>query len=307
MKTKFIDLKQASLSPKRLVLSLGGFDGIHLGHQFLIKKLIETSKKKQTDSCLCLFDPLPFQVLQGEKAFKRLFTIQELEKLLKSFNLDFLCVVPFDSQFAKLGSKEFIRSVLIPHFNPLHIVVGYDFSFSYQKAGNFSVLQSYGKEIGFSVEQVGPYLYKGQAISSSRIRKHLSFADMKEVKTLLGRPFSIQSHVLRGDGRGRKLGFPTANLKPEKKELPPLGVYSGRVQIQKNYYPAIVNIGCRPSFNGSQTVVEAHIPAFNRNLYDQMVTVELEGFIRKERAFSKISELKEQIRQDIQIAFGSIS
>ncbi|MCZ0932587.1 MAG: bifunctional riboflavin kinase/FAD synthetase [Oligoflexia bacterium] len=304
METKFIDLRRASSSPKSLVLSLGGFDGIHLGHQVLIKKLVEISKKKQASSCLCLFDPLPFQVLQGEKAFKRLFTIQELGKLLKSFNLDFLCILPFDSHFAKLSAKEFIQSVLVPHFDPLHIIVGYDFSFSYQKEGNFSVLQSYGKELGFSVEQLKPCLYQGKPISSSRIRKHLSLADMKEVKALLGRAFSIQSQVLRGDGRGRKLGFPTANLKPEKKELPPLGVYSGRAQIQKDGYPAIVNIGCRPSFNGSQTFVEVHIPSFNRNLYDQILTVELGDFIRKERAFSKLSDLKEQIRQDIQVAFG---
>ena len=301
MKFQFIDLNRADLSPKGSVLSLGGFDGIHLGHQLLIKQLVEASKKKQAPSCLCLFDPLPFQFLKGE-AFKRLFTIQELKEFLKKFNLDFLCIIPFDNNFSRLSSTEFIQSILIPHFNPQHIVIGYDFSFSYQKQGNFSILNSYGKKLGFSVEQVEPFLYKGKPISSTRIRKHLSLADMKEVKSLLGRSFSIQSQVVRGDGRGKKLGFPTANLKPNQKELPPLGVYSGRAQIQNRWQKAVINIGCRPSFDGSQIFVEAHIPSIDWDIYNQTLKLELGQFIRKERIFSNSSDLKAQIKQDIQTA-----
>lgn len=304
MEIKFINPKKSSFKLKNSVLSLGGFDGIHLGHQALIKKLILASKEKQAPSCLCLFDPLPFQVLKKESSFKRLFTIPELESFLKDFDLDFLCIIPFDIQFSKLGSKEFIQSVLMPYFNPLHIVVGYDFSFSYQKEGNFSILQSSGKEFGFSVEQVKPLLFKGQPISSSRIRHNLSLGNIKEVKALLGRAYSIQSQVLRGDGRGRNLGFPTANLKPKNKELPGFGVYSGRTQIQKDFYPSVINIGCRPSFNDSQCLVEAHILSFNENIYGQNLRVELEAFIRKEQAFSKLSDLKEQIQKDIQTAFS---
>ena len=304
METRFIDLKKADSSLKRSILSLGGFDGIHLGHQALIQKLIGASKERQAPSCLCLFDPLPFQVLKGEKTFKRLFTIPELESLLADFKLDFLCIMPFSACFSKLSSKEFIQSVLAPQFDPLHIIIGYDFSFSYQKEGNFSILQSYGSQLGFSVEKVDPYLYEGEPVSSSKVRKRLSLADMKGVKTLLGRAFSIQSKVLRGDGRGRKLGFPTANLRPTNKELPPWGVYSGTVQIQKDSYPAIVNIGCRPSFGASYSLVEVHIPSFERDIYGEIVTVELENFIRKEKEFSKVSDLKRQISQDIQTAFS---
>ena len=304
MKTKFIDLGQQDLKLKNSVLSLGSFDGIHLGHQSLIKKLIAVSKEKQAPSCLCLFDPLPFQVLKGKKVFKRLFTIQELEDLLKSFNLNFLCIIPFDKKFSKLSSKEFVHSVLISHFKPAHIIVGYDFSFSYQREGNFSVLQSYGKEHGFSVERLAPYLYKEKPISSSKIRKYLALADMEQVKTLLGRPFSIQSQVVKGDGRGKKLGFPTANLKPKGKELPPFGVYSGRAQIQKTFKPAVINIGIRPSFKASQSFVEAHILDFEGNLYGQILKLELDFFIRKEQNFSKISDLKRKIKQDIQIALA---
>ena len=304
MKLKIIDLKRPDLSPKKSILSLGGFDGLHLGHQVLVKKLISVSKSKKSPSCLCVFDPLPFQVLNKEREFKRLFTLDELEHfLLKNFDLDFLYIIPFDRPFSKLSSKEFIQSVLIPYFDPLHIVVGYDFSFSHQKAGNFSVLQSYGKEFGFSVEKAEPYLYKSQPVSSSRIRQALSSANLKELKSLLGRSFSIQSQVLRGEGRGRKLTFPTANLKPDKKLLPPFGVYSGRAQIQQKYYSAIINIGCRPSFKGGQSLVEAHILDFTGDLYGQSLKLELENFIREERKFNRLSDLKEQIKQDIQTAF----
>ena len=304
MKIKFIAQAQEASKLKNSVLSLGGFDGVHLGHQSLIKRLVAVSKEKQIVSCLCLFDPLPFQVLKGEKAFKRLFTIYEMEDLLKNFNLDFSCIISFDKKFSKLSSKEFIQSVLIPHFKPAHIIVGYDFSFSYQKEGNFSVLQSYGKEHDFSVERLAPYLYKEKPISSSRIRKYLALADMEEVKTLLGRPFSIQSRVIKGDGRGKKLGFPTANLQPKGKELPPFGVYSGRAQIQKAFKPAVINIGNRPSFKGSQSFVEAHILDFEGDLYGQVLKLELDSFIRKEQSFSKISDLKRKIRQDIQFSLA---
>ena len=300
MEVRFIDLNQPDLSPKRSVLSLGGFDGIHLGHQALIRKLIEVSKDRQAPSCLCLFDPLPFQVLEKKSEFKRLFAISELGDLLKGFGLDFLCIIPFDGSFSRLSSKDFIQSVLIHHFDPLHVIVGYDFSFSYQKSGNFSILKSYGQKFGFSVEKVKPCLYKGGPISSSRIRTCLSLSDMEGVRALLGRSFSIQSQVVRGDGRGRQLGFPTANLKPEQKELPPFGVYAGRARIQENWLPAVVNIGCRPSFNGSQFFVEIHIPSFSRDIYNQILKVELDYFIRKEKAFSKLSDLKKQMRRDVQ-------
>ena len=304
MKVRKIDFKRLDLGPKNSVLSLGAFDGLHLGHQVLIKKLIEISKSKKSPSCLCLFDPLPFQVLNKDKEFKRLFTIPELEYfLLKNFDLDFLYMIPFDIAFSKMSSREFIQSFLVPYFNPLHIVIGYDFSFSHRKEGNFSVLQSYGKEFGFSVEKLEPYLYKNQAVSSSRIRQALSSADFKELRVLLGRAFSIQSPVLKGDGRAKELGFPTANLKPDKKRLPPFGVYSGRAKIQENDYPAIVNIGCRPSFEPSETLVEAHILGFSGNLYDQILSLELEKFIRKEKKFSQLLDLKEQIKRDIHTAF----
>ena len=302
MKTQVIDFKQAHLAPKGSVLSLGGFDGIHLGHQVLLKRLLFAAKEKKALSCLCLFDPLPHQVLKGQNSFKRLFTIEETQEFLKSFSLDFFCIIPFESSFSKLRPKEFFSSFIMRQFDPVHMVVGYDFSFAYQRKGDFFVLKELANQFGFSVEQVEACLYKNQPISSSRIRKCLSQAQMGELKALLGRPFSIQAKVIRGEARGRQIGFPTANLRVFQKELPPFGVYGGRANVAGSWHKAVINIGQRPTFfsNDRSALIEIHIPFFELDLYGQELKIELDFFIRKEKVFSGISELQSAIKRDIQ-------
>lgn len=299
MITQVIDFNQAGLSPKRTVLSLGCFDGIHLGHQKLIKRLLLEAKRYQAPACLCVFDPPPIQVLQ-EKALKRLFTIEETVKLLEPFHLDFLCIIPFNKSFSKLKPGEFVESFLVKQFAPLKLIVGYDFSFAYQRQGNFTVLKSLSDSFGFHVDQISAYLHEGEPVSSSRIRRHLMSAEMQKVQNLLGRSFSIRGKVIKGSSRGKQLGFPTANLQVSQKELPPLGVYSGRVDWSGNSHKAVINVGRRPTFDLENSVlVEAHIIQFQSDLYDQYITVQLEMFLREERAFSSASELKRAIEQDI--------
>ena len=309
LRTQVIDFNQANQAPKGSVLSLGGFDGIHLGHQALIKRLLFEAKKKKIPSCLCLFDPLPFQVLKGQSSFKRLFSIEETKELLQPFHLDFFCIIPFNYQFSKLKPGEFVRSFLIRQFDPVQIIVGYDFSFAYQKEGDFSVLKDLADQFGFSVEKVEAYLHKGKPVSSSRIRKCLSLAQMKELKALLGRPFSIQGTVVRGEARGRQLGFPTANLQVKHKELPSFGVYGGRAKAADLWHKAVINIGRRPTFDpeDKRCLIEVHIISSEWNLYDQHLKVELDFFIRKEKAFSKISELKMAIKQDVKVALAGLT
>ncbi len=308
MKTQIIDFDQSSLSPKGSVLSLGGFDGIHLGHQALIERLLAEAKKRKAPSCLCLFDPLPFQFLSGKRPFKRLFTIEETQEFLEPFGIDFFCIIPFTRSFSKLRPEEFIQSFIVRHFDPLLLVVGYDFSFAHQREGNFSVLQKLALRWGFSTKRIEPCLLKKQPISSSRIRQCLSLAQMNELKVLLGRPFSIKGIVERGAGRGRKIGFPTANLKLNQKELPPMGVYGGRAQIAGSWYKSAINIGQCPTFaskkGGGAVVVEVHlIPSPLFSLYNRPIRVELDFFIRPERAFPNTEELKTAIKEDIQRLF----
>ena len=303
MKTLRIDWKQPNLSPKKVTLSLGGFDGIHLGHQSLIKKLVRRAKENKSPSALCVFDPLPFQVLRDIKPFKRLLTLSEMESLLSELKLDFFCILPFNKELSKTNPQDFIDSFLIPHFQPKHILTGYDFSFAYQRKGNFSFLKSYQEKHPFSLEKADVFLQGGTVVSSSLIRKHLKLGEMRAVEKFLGRPFSIESQVLKGEGRGRKLGFPTANLKLDHKEYPCLGVYKAIVKIKnqpESQFKALVNIGIRPTFYKSKEILaEAYILGFNQDLYGQTLKLELKDFIRKERVFQSLERLKEQIQKDI--------
>lgn len=302
MKIQVIDFNQAELAPKKVVLSLGCFDGIHLGHQKLIQKLLLSAKSYQVASCLCVFDPPPVQVLQ-RKAFKRLFTIEETTKFLEASGLDFFCIIPFSKAFAKLKSKEFVEFFLVKQFAPVKLVVGYDFSFAHQRQGDFTVLKKLSSSFGFHVERVSAYLHEGKPVSSSRIKQHLALRELQKVKELLGKAFSIRGKVIKGNSRGRKLGFPTANLKVTQKELPPLGVYSGTVEIDGSSYKALINIGRRPTFDSENPVsIEVYIIGFQADLYGQYITVCLEAFLREEKAFSNISELKKAIEQDLKKA-----
>ena len=186
------------------------------------------------------------------------------------------------------------------------MIVGYDFSFAHQREGNFSVLKKLADKAGFSVEQIDVCLYKKEPVSSSRIRKCLALAQMEELKALLGRPFFIKSKVIKGDARGRKLGFPTANLQVKQKELPPVGVYGGRAKVADLWHKAVINIGRRPTFVTIEdsVLIEVHIISACFDLYAQDLEVELDFFIREEKAFSKVSDLKTAIKQDIQKALS---
>ena len=232
LKTVQIDWKKPQLSPKKVFLSLGGFDAVHLGHQFLIQKLVKKAKEKGRPSALCVFDPLPFQVLRNIKTYKRLLTLSELEPILANLKLDYFCILPFSKELSEIPAEDFMDSFLMPHFEPEHILVGYDFSFAHQRKGNFSFLKSCQKTYGFSLEQTPAFFQQKQLVSSSLIRKHLKVGEMKEIQKLLGRAFSIESVVLKGKGRARQLGFPTANLKLDHKEYPLLGVYKAVAKLQ---------------------------------------------------------------------------
>ena len=338
MKTQIIDFNQPHPQLKACVLTLGGFDGIHPGHQTLIKELVLEAKKAKAPSCLCVFNPLPFQFLRA-LPLKRLFTLYETERLLKPLGIDFFCIIPFDLKFSKLSPEDFVSRFIVRQFAPVKIITGYDFFFAHKKEGNFEVLKSLSQPFGFQVKRVEAHLYKGKPVSSSRIRDCLIAGKMEELKKLLGRSFSIYAPVVRGEGRGRELGFPTANLKVDKKELPLRGVYAGRAKVHakanhvfeegvnfkpdeaksladfkqnkaKNpshpWYQSVINIGRRPTFASShpELLVEVHIMSQNLDLYHQDLEVQLDCFIREEKSFKEMSHLKQAIKQDIKTALA---
>ena len=302
MKTFWVKWDKPSLSPKNLCLSLGGFDGVHLGHQSLIKRVVQQAKRNKVKSALLVFDPLPFQVLKNIKPFKRLLTLNEMSNFLSQLGLDYFCIMPFNKKISKIEAKNFVESFLIPHFKPQHIVLGYDFSFAHQKKGNFLFLKPYQKKYGFGLEEAPAFQLEKQVISSSLIRQHLKQAEIRQVNKQLGYSFFIEATVQKGEGRARELGFPTANLVDESKQKPCFGVYKATVKIENSpkKHKALVNIGCRPTFyKNKKVLVEAHILNFNQDLYGKNLKLELKDFVRKEKKFKSSEDLKKQILKDI--------
>lgn len=304
MQKILINISQPEKTPKKVSLSLGCFDGIHLGHQELIKKLKTEAQKKDSKSCLCIFQPHPSKILKPNQGFKNLFTIDETIKILRPYNLDYLCLLPFDLDFSKLSAKDFIYSFIYPHFKPKSFVVGYDFLFGFNREGNFNNLREGSKTLDFDLYQVPALFYKDEVISSSRIKKNLSEGNMQEVNQTLGHNFFIEANVIKGDGRGRQIGFPTANLDVSKdKYLPKKGVYVCQVQLAEGLKRAVINLGHCPSFKiDGKMSVELHIIGEDILLYGQNLKVELLSYIRKEIQFSNIFDLKSQIQKDILIA-----
>ena len=307
MKRIYLDFQSDSSVLKESVLTIGCFDGIHKGHQQILFEVQRESEKKKVPSCLCLFEPHPLEILQPEKKFKKLFTIDETEEILKSYKLDYLGVIPFDHSFSRQSPEQFIHQIT-SKLNPSYLVVGYDFSFGVDRKGNVKDLIKKGKELQFEVKQIPALVLGNQPVSSSRIRNLLSLGKMEEAAHLLGYNFFIMSSVIKGQGRGRKLGFPTANLLVDRKNLPKKGVYAARVKHQNKWYASVLNIGNQPTFsNSKEQILEVHIIGESFDLYGVTITLEWRNFLREERPFSSISGLQNQIQSDIQETLNILS
>ena len=306
-----------------LVLTIGCFDGIHLGHQSLIKALKAEAKSLGAKSCLCLLDPHPRQALNPGGGFKRLFTVKETERLLRPWGLDYFGIISFTMEFSRLQPEDFLRRFVQPRLKPKKIIAGHDFSFGAGGRGDFRLLKRLGRELGISARQIPAALYKGKPVSSSRIRRALALGQMEPAGAMLGRPFSICGPVEKGDGRGSRLGFPTANLRLKEKFPPKRGVYAARARIIKSgekprsplglWRKAAVNIGFRPTFQSArppEALAEAHIipeaagPAAMDDLRGAELELALIRFLREERAFSGPEALKNQIKKDLQEALN---
>ena len=317
MKRIEVDFLNPALSPKECAVTLGCFDGIHLGHQEIILQLKKEAQKKGLKAALYVFHPHPQIVLNPQSNFKKLFTLQEIETLLRPFELDFFGLIPFNLKISRWSPEEFITSFLIPHLNPRLWVAGYDFAFGAQREGQFSHAKSFAKTLNFEVQQIPPVLKQGEPVSTSRIKKLLISGCIEQANKLLGREFFFSGTVIKGEGRGQKLGYPTANLLLEgDKIMPKRGVYSVQVHFQKKWHPGVMNIGLRPTFrqksekkilNKKQFHFEVHIINKSFHLYDKRLCVKLQNFLREERVFSGKDDLKLQIQKDIQKTLKHLS
>ena len=289
------------------VVALGNFDGVHLGHRAILKTAIDRARAAGGTSFALTFSPLPAKVLAPEYAPCLLLTAEDKLELLRHAGLDGVLVVNFTRELSQLSPRDFVRDFLIGKIGARAIVVGHSVSFGHRRAGNAAMLVELGREFGFEADVVGPIKAGGIEVSSTKVRELVMSADLKGAAGLLGRYHFLTGTVVHGRERGREIGFPTANIASETECLPPDGVYASRVVIPEGVYPAISNIGMRPTFNESQRSIEAHLFHFDRDLYGQKIRIEMIERIRPERKFASGEELSHQIALDVRRAKEIIS
>ena len=287
------------------VIALGNFDGIHIGHQALIRKGLHHARSRGMAFMVLLFIPHPQKVLYPEGLFGYLMDLDEKKRILSEMGADEVRVYPFTKEFAALSPEEFVVQTLLP-LGPAHVVVGYNYTFGRRAQGGAQELVRMGREWGFSVDVVPEQRLDGMRVSSSDIRQALGQGRVDVVVRMLGRPYRLRGSVERGFQRGRKLGFPTANLwVSSEMVVPRVGVYVARVFWQGQVWGALVNIGCNPTFaegRDNPVSIEVHILDFTGEIYGQIVAVDFLVRIRSEKKFESGMQLAEQIRSDVAAA-----
>ena len=283
------------------VLTIGNFDGVHLGHRELIDTVIQYAKQENKVSVLYTFFPHPVQILSPEKSHKYLCSFEETDKILRSMGLDHIIVEPFTKSFSRLSPERFIEEYIIGPINPTWIVVGYDFRFGVKGRGSTGLLKEMSRKHNFRLKVVPPVKCGDVVVSSSAVKEAVLSGKWDLVPLLLGRPFSIKGLVVKGQGRGRDLGFPTINLKVNENNLLPLnGVYIARVVRKDKSFYAVINIGTAPTFSDNcLKKIEVHLIGKSEPWKDKECEVEVLKYIRPEKKYPGTKELIQQITRDI--------
>ena len=283
-------------------LTVGSFDGVHLGHREIIKKLRQEATVYGGKATVVTFEPHPQLVLrrQDRPTMQILTTASEKVELLQAAGVDRVVMIPFTKEFSQTTSDDFVRQTLLAKIGMRAIVIGHDHGFGKDREGDVETLRALGKELGFTALEVGPRNDGEQPISSTRIRQALSAGKVEQAAVWLGADYQLSGRVVHGDGRGQKIGFPTANLAvtDEYKVIPADGVYAVKVRVENQWFGGMMNIGTRPTFNDASRAVEVHLFEFLGNLYEQLLAVHFIGRLRSERKFGSIEELKRQLERD---------
>lgn len=300
-----LGVKQLSQPLKNSVVTIGNFDGLHLGHRKIISRVKELARLHSGPSLVFTFDPHPRQVLFPEQSFHRLFLREDLVTELENENVDYLVLEPFSRALSQLEPEQFVHECILKPLNPKAMVVGYDFSFGANRKGTLSVLEKILGTLGISLEVIPPQKIHDAVISSTLIRNKVGEGDVTSAQQLLGRRFYVEGVVEKGEARGRTIGFPTANIFTRAPMLPKFGVYAGYFFVQGVKHKAVANIGTNPTFTleseTTPTKMECHILDFNQNIYGETVRFEFVHFIRPEMKFSGIGPLVDQIKKDVEI------
>ena len=287
---------------KQTIITIGTFDGVHLGHQSILKKVVEAKENNTYESSLLTFFPHPRMVLQQDTSIKLLNTIDEKAELLDKFGIDNLIIHPFDAAFSNLSAEEFVKEILIDRLNIHKIIIGHDHRFGKNRTADISDLILFGKKYGFEVEQINAHEIDEIAISSTKIRKALMEGNIKLANQFLGYSYFISGKVIEGKKIGRTLGFPTANIQINEsyKLLPKNGVYIVSSEINDILYFGMMNIGTNPTIGENMQSIEVHFFNFNQDIYNQNITIQIIKKIREETKFDSILDLQIQLIKDKQ-------
>ncbi|MCQ4138350.1 bifunctional riboflavin kinase/FAD synthetase [Chryseobacterium sp. EO14] len=286
-------------SQKPLALSLGMFDGVHLGHKSIIDELINVGSQNDLETAVLTFWPHPRFVFNPDENLKLLNTLEEKKFLMEKYNIENLFLKEFDEEFRNLTGEEFVRQILIEKLNVKYLIIGYDHSFGKNKSGNFELLQKLSRELNFEVEQMEAINIHENNISSTKIRNALSAGNIKEANEMLGYSYSVSGTVVHGKKIGRTIGYPTANIETESiKLLPKKGAYIVEVFVKNKQYKGMLSVGTNPTVNGEKLTVEVYILDFEGDIYDEEITVKFRDFLHDEIKFEGLEKLIERLDDD---------
>lgn len=282
------------------IVTIGTFDGVHLGHQQILKQLIDTSQQSKLKSVLLTFFPHPRMVLQPDIPMRLIQTIEEREKALRKTGLDYLVIHPFSEKFSRLSADDYVKQILVEKLNVRKVVVGYDHRFGRNRTASLEDMYNYADIYDFEVIEIDAKKIKSTAVSSTKIRKAIDEGDIALANSYLGDPFTLEGIVVHGDKRGRELSYPTANIELQNKHkiIPKQGVYLIQSDFDNRVVYGMMNIGTKPTFDTTNPSIEVHFFDWNGDLYDQTLRVKLLKWVREEQKFDSVEELQAQIHAD---------
>jgi riboflavin kinase/FMN adenylyltransferase len=292
-------LSRLAPPPGGTVVTIGNFDGVHLGHREIFRRVVGEARARQAVAAVVTFEPHPLRLLAPEKAPPRINSPGEKVRLIRASCIDLLVILPFTRKLAALSATGFVNDILVEKLGVRHLVIGYDYAFGRNREGDAAFLAQAAKRHGFTLEVLEPLRAGAEVYSSTRIRQTLQRGDVSGVVGVLGRHFTLDGKVVGGDGRGRQLGFPTANLVTAKELLPCEGVYAVRVRHGRRLYDGVANLGRRPTFAGAKPSLEIHLLDFAGDLYGARLRIYFVERLRDEQPFPSVAALQAAIHDDI--------
>ena len=296
-------------SLKPTVVTIGTFDGVHIGHKKIITRLVSTGKQEGLKSVILTFFPHPRMVLQKDSSIKLINTISERRDILESVGLDYLLIKEFTQEFSRLTAKDFVKQLLVDKLNAKKIIIGYDHRFGRNRNADIEDLKRFGEIYDFEVEEISAQDINDVSVSSTKIRKALNEGDIEKANTYLGYNYMLTGRVIKGKGLGKKLNYPTANIHidADYKLIPKQGAYIVKSEIDNKTVYGMMNIGTNPTVNGEKESIEVHFFNFNKDIYDRTLQIGLLKRIRDEQRFESVDMLKIQLERDKETALTYIA